>query len=121
MIKRLEEWRAARNITEPSGLIVDILQEEVNEIEVEVKANNVNNLLGELADIIIVAANEIGLMGYDMEKVVLEKIKVIDSREQNPNQKEIWDKWGASGKWEKNKDQCKSTLYTAAYSKCKIV
>ena len=114
---RLEQWRKDRNLTGPSGEIVNMLLEEVKEVEVEVKAKRINKLLGELADVIIIAANEIELMGYDSDKIVEEKIKVISSREQSPAQKEIWSKWGASGKWEKNKYQDKSTIYIADFEK----
>ena len=57
---------------------------------------------------------------YDFERVVLEKIKVISSRKQNPQQKEKWKKYGASGRWEKMKDQDKDTLYVGNYGKCKV-
>lgn len=57
---------------------------------------------------------------YDFRKVVLEKIKVISSRQQNKDQKKHWELHGASGKWEKMKDQPKDTLYVGNYGKCKI-
>ena len=42
---------------------------------------------------------------YDFKKVINEKIKVISSRFQCPIQKEQWKLHGASGKWEKAKEQ----------------
>ena len=63
----------------------------------------------------LVAANK-----YDFKKVVLEKIKVISSRLQDPVQKKLWAKNGATSKWEKMKDQPKNTLYVGNYGKCKI-
>lgn len=50
-------------------------------------------------------------LGYDFEKMMLEKIKVISSREQCPNQAKEWAENGASGKWEKNRLQDKNSLY----------
>ena len=63
----------------------------------------------------LVAANK-----YDFKKVVLEKIKVINSRHQCPIQKKHWKLHGISGKWEKMKDQQKNTLYVGNYGKCKV-
>ena len=63
----------------------------------------------------LVAANK-----YDFKKVVLEKIKVISSRLQDPVQKKLWAKNGATSKWEKMKDQPKDTLYVGNYGKCKV-
>ena len=57
---------------------------------------------------------------YDFKKVVLEKILVLQSRKQCPNQKKHWELHGASGKWEKMKDQPKETLYVGNYGKCKV-
>ena len=63
----------------------------------------------------LVAANK-----YDFKKVVLEKIKVLNSRQQCPNQKKHWELHGASGKWEKMKDQPEGSLYVGNYGKCKV-
>ena len=63
----------------------------------------------------LVAANK-----YDFKKVVLEKIKVINSRHQCPIQKKHWKLHGISGKWEKMKDQPKDSLYVGNYGKCKV-
>lgn len=117
---KLRKFRQKNNLLKPSGEIVEMLQEEINEVKVEVKAKNKIKLLAELADVIIIASNEIELMGYDVDKIVSEKISVISSRQQNPNQKEIWNKWGASGKWQKDKNQDASTLYVANYQGCKL-
>lgn len=57
---------------------------------------------------------------YDFKKVVLEKIKVLNSRMQCPQQKKEWSKNGISGKWEKMKDQPRDTLYVGNYGKCKV-
>lgn len=57
---------------------------------------------------------------YDFKKVVLEKIKVLNSRQQCLNQKKHWELHGAFGKWEKMKDQPKDTLYIGNYGKYKV-
>lgn len=59
-------------------------------------------------------------MGYDYKKCMLETIKEISSREQDPIQKEEWLKNGPSGKWQKNKQQNPDTLYKADYESCKL-
>lgn len=59
-------------------------------------------------------------LGYDFQKMMLEKIKVISSREQDPKQAKDWALNGASGKWEKNKTQGKDTLYKPDFESCRI-
>jgi hypothetical protein len=49
-----------------------------------------------------------------------EVIKHISSLKQDPQQKKVWDKWGASGKWLKDKKQDPSTLYEPDYERCKL-
>ena len=60
------------------------------------------------------------LQGYDMEKVILEKIKVISSREQDPQQKKDWLKNGAKGKWLKNENQDPDSIYVGDFDTCKV-
>lgn len=58
---------------------------------------------------------------YDFKKVVLEKIKVLNSRQQCPNQKKHWELHGASGKWKKSLlPEHIKTWHKANYGKCKI-
>jgi len=59
-------------------------------------------------------------LGYDYKKCMLETIKEISSREQCPIQAKEWKENGISGKWQKNKNQDKSTLYKANYESCKL-
>ena len=63
------------------------------------------------------AVNE---LGYDFQKMMLEKIKVISSREQDPEQAKEWALNGANGKWEKNKAQSKDTLYKPDFESCRL-
>ncbi len=59
-------------------------------------------------------------MGYDFEKSMLETIKEISSRKQDPVQNIEWQHNGASGKWQKDKQQDCSTIYEANYGLCKL-
>ena len=61
----------------------------------------------------------IDYMGYDYLKCLDETIKEISSRKQDPNQKRDWELNGVSGKWQKDLNQDKSTLYKADYNSCK--
>lgn len=80
-----------------------------------------SNTIDAISDIRVFAINETELMGYDAKKCIVETIKEVSSREQDPIQKEVWDKWGAGGnKWQKNKNQDPSTLYKANYEECKL-
>jgi hypothetical protein len=58
-------------------------------------------------------------MQYDFKKCMLETIKEISSREQDPKQAQAWYESGAVGKWEKNREQDPLTLYIADYTSCK--
>lgn len=70
--------------------------------------------------IIAVSERSVEDLGYDFQKMMIEKIKVISSREQDPEQKEEWALSGASGKWEKNKLQDKSTIYKPNFESCRL-
>lgn len=59
---------------------------------------------------------------YDFMKVLDEKIKVVESRKQDREQKKYWKRYGAANeKWKKSKLQEDiNSCYVADYSKCKI-
>lgn len=59
--------------------------------------------------------------GFDFKKLTLEKILVLESREQCPKQKKEWFLNGMSSKWEKDPKQDKSTLYKINFDKCRLV
>lgn len=61
-------------------------------------------------------------LGYDSYKCMLETIKEISSRKQDPEQKKRWDAGEIidSEKWKKWREQPKDSLYKADYDKCKI-
>lgn len=83
-------------------------------IEMPIQTLSILNLIITICEELVTAKQ------YDFKKVVLEKIKVLNSRQQCPNQKKHWELHGASGKWEKMKDQAKDTLYVGNYGKCKV-
>lgn len=137
--EKLRVWRDSRNIKAYDHKVqVSNIVEEVMELMYIPKSLNIKLFQKEIidnyyvddttpkdkidayCDLIVFSINAIELLGYDADKCMNETIKEISSREQNPSQKEIWSKWGASGKWEKNKDQDISTLYKADYDRCKI-
>jgi len=116
IIKEMVKWDIERNLIEFNKKNeVNMLMSEVNEF---IDAPNEHEEIDGLADVIKVSVGAISKKGYDVELVLEEMLKEISSRKQNPTQKEIWEKWGAEGKWEKDKTQDPKTLYKADYSKC---
>ena len=109
----LKEWRVDRNIVTPSGKVFDMIKEELNELEDAIYDKDEHETVDALADIIVLATNELELMGYDLDGVMIEVVKEISSRRQCPAQKEVWGKWGAEGKWQKQKNQ--TDTYKAVY------
>lgn len=92
------------------------IEKYINNIDTKYRIQTVNML-----NIIITMCDElVTAKKYDFKEVLNEKIKVISSREQNPQQKEEWALNGANGKWLKNELQDKATIYKANYGKCKI-
>lgn len=71
--------------------------------------------------IIEICSDMLAEMKYDFVKCMLETIKEISSRTQDPVQAIEWQESGASGKWQKDKNQDAKTKYKANYSTCKIV
>lgn len=91
------------------------LESYINNINIKMPIQTINML-----NIIITICEElVAANKYDFKKVVLEKIKVINSRHQCPIQTKHWKLHGVSGKWEKMKDQPKDSLYVGNYGKCK--
>ena len=109
----LKIWRRDRNITEPSGKIVDMLSEELTELIVAIDEDNMYETVDALCDLIVLATNELELMGYDLDTVMIETVKEISSRRQCPIQKIEWDKGLISGKW--TKDRSQTDTYKAEY------
>lgn len=92
------------------------IEKYISSIDTKYRIQTVNML-----NVIITMCNElVTAKKYDFKEVLNQKIQVISSREQNPQQKEEWVRNGANGKWLKNELQDKATIYKANYGKCKI-
>ena len=140
LTKNLRQWRADRNITKADYLtfVENILEELMECIHSKdmipkFKKQIMNEYFNKdivtvinsevvdiLQDIQVFCINETELMGFDNIKCNKEVFNEINSREQNPIQKEQWEKFGTYGKWEKNKRQESWTLYKANYESCKL-
>lgn len=138
--KLLAKWRKERNITHSNyyvycgNIIEELLEpifddkEVIKEIKQEILERyfvidfelNEIRVVDTICDIQVFSINELGTMKYNPKKCMLETIKEINSRQQDPKQKEEWAKNGASGKWQKWAEQPKETLCIANYEKCKI-
>lgn len=143
LTENLKEWRKDRNITKADYLtfVGNILEElmeplwaknaiEVNKQEIldnyfraASKVQEVplykEDIIDAIQDIQVFCINETELMGYDNIKCNDEVFKHINCRKQNPIQKEQWEKFGAYGKWEKDKNQDPKEIYEPDYISCK--
>ena len=139
-IDDLREWRSNRNITKSDylqfckNIIEELLEPLYDKDDTPyvkekiisdwfnkelISLANENDIIDALNDIAVFAINEVETMGYDFEDTIMETIKEISSREQDPSQKAEWDLFGATGKFEKDKNQDPKTLYKAKYEKRK--
>ena len=143
LTQNLREWRKKRNITKADYLVFvgNVLEElleplyKKNAIE-DMKQEILNgyffgsfdvneqlnqyDIVDTIQDIQVFCINETELMGFDNIKCNKEVFSEINSREQDPEQKEEWLKNGAVGKWQKNKRQESWTSYKANYESCKL-
>lgn len=144
LTEELREWRSIRNITKADYLVFvgNVLEEllepiwsknviEINKQEIlDNYFNNtyklldskliINDIIDAIQDIQVFCINETELMGYDNLKCNDEVFQEINSREQDPQQKEEWKLKGAYGKWHKWQEQPKETLYKANYEDCRL-
>ena len=79
-----------------------------------------NEIVKKLSECLTMCDELVTAKRYDFKKVLNEKILTINSRLQDPKQKKDWIKNGASGKWQKDEHQDKTTLYIPNYGKCKL-
>ena len=80
-----------------------------------------NDVVDAIQDIQVFCINETELMGFDNIKCNKEVFSEINSREQNPIQKEQWEKFGTFGKWEKSLlPEHIEKWYKADYESCKL-
>ena len=144
LTENLRQWRADRNITKTDYLtfVGNILEELMEPIgydktdieyakdeilnkwfDFEIKYNLAftNEAIDAIQDIQVFCINETELMGYDNIKCNKEVFEEINSREQDPIQKEQWEKFGTYGKWEKSLlPEHKEKWYKANYESCKL-
>ena len=145
LTENLRQWRTDRNITKADYLtfVGNILEELLEPVwntksqVVEAKKEILNDffeniykiaeneldkieVLDAIQDIQVFCINETELMGFDNIKCNKEVFSEINSREQDPIQKEEWLKNGTVGKWQKNRKQESWTLYKANYESCKL-
>lgn len=140
LTENLKEWRKNRNITNHSyinfveNILEEILEPLYDKNTIDIFKNRImkeyfpdnkwiyNNVdvLDAIQDIQVFCINETELMGYDNLKCNNEVFKHINCRKQNPIQKEQWEKFGAFGKWEKDRQQNQEEIYQPNYESCKL-
>lgn len=140
LTENLKVWRKDRDITKADYLtfVGNVLEEllevtytknEINAIKDEIidryffrpiGTMNELDIVDTIKDIKVFCINETELMGYCDIKTDDEVFKEINSRIQDPQQKEEWKLKGAYGKWKKYGLQDKETLYKANYGVCKL-
>ena len=144
LTENLKIWREKRNISKANYLVFvgNILEElmeplwsknaiEINKQEIldnyfratsKVQQDTlyIEDIVDTIQDIQVFCINETELMGYDNIKCNEEVFQEINSREQDPQQFAEWQKYGANGKWQKDRHQKDWTLYKANYESCKL-
>lgn len=98
------------------------LKEELQELQDAIEINDITEIVDALSDIIVIATGELTKLKYNPELVLKQTVKEISSRQQDPEQAKAWaaDNRQPGEKWNKDKSQDPSTLYTADYSTCKF-
>lgn len=80
-----------------------------------------NGIGYELNDIIEACKMAVEKLGYDFEKMMIEKIKVLHSRIQSPTQARDWAENGASGKWQKSTfAEHMAMVYKPDFESCRL-
>lgn len=141
LTENLKVWRKDRNISKADYLVFvgNVLEELLEPIYEKVAVDDIKtkivnqyfsytdefqwsqtDIVDAIQDIQVFCINETELMGYDNVKCNDEVFKEINSRVQDPQQKEEWKLKGAYGKWKKYRQQDKETLYKANYEGCKL-
>ena len=141
LTEKLKVWRKDRNIIKDDYLtfVGNVLEELLEPIYEKVAVDDIKtkivnqyfsytdefqwsqtDIVDTIQDIQVFCINETELMGYDNLKCNNEVFQEINSREQDPQQFAEWQKYGANGKWQKDKHQKDWTLYKANYGACKL-
>ena len=142
LTENLKDWRKDRNITKGDYLVFvgnvleELLEPLYNKYHIEKYKNYIVNtyfdsmnidllsksdVVDAIQDIQVFCINETELMGYDNLKCNNEVFKEINSRIQDPTQKEEWLKNGSNGKWQKSLlPEHIEKWYKADYESCKL-
>ena len=139
LTENLKVWRKIRNITKADYLtfvgnvLEELLEPIYNKESIQPQVKQIiedyfiygggldtDEVVDAIQDIQVFCINETELMGYDNLKCNDEVFKEINSRVQDPQQKEEWKLKGAYGKWKKYSLQSEDTLYKANYGVCKL-
>lgn len=139
LTENLKEWRKERNIINPNTSVfvanvieelleifydnkqeIKFLQNEIMDLYFDKEPISELNTVDSIKDIKVFSINEVEQMGYDDIKTDNEVFKHINCRKQNPIQKEQWEKFGAFGKWEKDRQQNQDEIYQPKYESCKL-
>ena len=116
-VDSLRKWRSDRNIKAPSGVFKDMILEELHEYSVAKHSNDIDGTIDAIADLIVLAANEAELEGYNIDLVMKQVVKHIASRNQDPEQaSRDW----SDEKWKKDPNQDPSTIYQPDYTLCRL-
>lgn len=107
-IKDIEKFNKDRSLTEFNlETEIKLLLEELNEFVEAAQADNVDEIVDALCDIVVVAVGSLYKLGYDATLALQETTKEILSRQGAINTE--------TGKWQKNPNQDPTTLYKAQY------
>lgn len=111
-IKGIVQFNVERGLTAFDPVVeYNLLFEELAEFEAAGTENDEYEMVDALCDIIVVAAGAIYKLGYRPKEALSETVKEILSRKGAINP--------LTGKWEKDRNQDKTTLYKADYAAAK--
>lgn len=114
----LKQWRLDRNIKSTNGVFEEMIESQVDEYTEAVRIDpSEHKAVDSIANLMILCANELALMGYDHDLVLKQAVKHISSRKQDPDQAER--DWSGE-KWMKDESQLDSELYEPNYTICKL-
>ena len=115
--RRIRKFNTDRGMIDKYDRVKEIecLEEEIDELDT---ADCWHEEVDALCDIIVFASGALMKLGCDVEDVMSETLKEIESRRQCPIQKLDWELNGSNGaKWQKDRNQDVSTLHKAKYEK----
>ena len=115
VIDRVYKWteytRLNKQVGDPKSYVCNIT-EELGELLDGYKKNDENEIVDAIADIMIFSMTELVKKEYDIEKVLDEVLKVIESRKGEWSDKH--------GKWMKDKSpEAQKLWYSPRYDLCK--